>query len=128
MTAAELLKQVTALDIRLRTDGGKLLIDAPIGAVTPELKEMLSAKKPELIRLLSSKHNDEILPVFSKILDEVVYFVAHNDRERVKDLKGAVYFLGELETIVNANPKPDVLRLIHKAKREFEGTIAEGRQ
>jgi len=125
MRAVELLKHISVLGVRLDTDGVKLLIDAPAGAVTLELKEMLTAQKPELIRLLSDKSDNEILPIFSKILNEVVYFVGHNDRARAKHLyTGATYFLDELAVIVAANPTPEELRLIHAGKRKFSGTLS----
>ena len=131
MTAAKLLKRVTALGVRLDTDGGSLWVDAPAGAVTPELKEMLRSKKPELIHLLTQKPaakpdgkpDDEIFPVFSKILNEVVYFVSHTDRGKVKDLDGAAYLLNEIKAIVAAKPSHRELKLIHLAKKKFDGIV-----
>ena len=125
MSATELLQYISALGVRLKTDGGRLLIDAPAGTVTPELKKALTAKKAELIRLLSGKPDDEIFPVFSKILNEVVYFVSHTDRGRVKDLDGAVYFLDEIKAIVAAKPSHRELKMIHLAKKKFDGTVTE---
>ena len=74
----------------------------------------------------NGKPDDEILPIFSKILNEVVYFVNHNDRKKAKNLDGdATYFLDEIEALVNANPKPDELRMIHLAKKKFGGTVRQ---
>lgn len=131
MTTAELLKKVTALGIHLSTNGGKLLIDAPTGAVTLELKETLAAQKPELIRLLTGKPEptpdgkagDGILPIFSKVVGGTVYLVNHNDRNAVKELDGAVYFLDEIKAIVAAKPSHSELKLIHLAKKKFHGTV-----
>jgi hypothetical protein len=71
------------------------------------------------------KPDDEIYPVFSKVVGETVYFVNHNDRQTVKELDGATYFLDELQTIVDLNPKPDELRMIHLAKKKFGGTVSQ---
>lgn len=53
MTAADLLESLTTRGIRVSRRGGDLHIDAPRGALTPELREELVAKKPELLALLS---------------------------------------------------------------------------
>lgn len=129
MTTSELLKKIRSLDVRLTTDGVKLLVDAPKGALTDTLKADLVSHKSELIRLLSgkpaAKPDNEITPIFSRILNEVVYFVSHNDREKVKHLSGAVYYLSELEAIVEAAPKPAELKLIHHAKTLFSGAVGK---
>lgn len=52
MTAVELLELVRRQDIHLEVQGGRLIIDAPAGAVTSELKAALGRHKPALIALL----------------------------------------------------------------------------
>jgi aspartate racemase len=52
MTAAELLSKLRSLKIRLRADNGKLLCDAPNGALTNELRAALSERKEEILALL----------------------------------------------------------------------------
>ena len=72
------------------------------------------------------KPNDEIYPIYSKVVGETVYFVNHNDIEKVKHLDGgATYFLDEIEALVDANPKPDELRMIHAAKKKLGGTVRQ---
>jgi hypothetical protein len=52
MTAIELLTEVRQRGIRMTAQGGRLCLDAPSGAVTPELREALITLKEELLRLL----------------------------------------------------------------------------
>jgi hypothetical protein len=54
MSAFELLDTLTASGVHVWAEGGKLKLDAPRGAVTPELKERLAAHKPELLAALSA--------------------------------------------------------------------------
>ncbi|MCP5140704.1 MAG: amino acid adenylation domain-containing protein [Chromatiales bacterium] len=49
MTIAELLAATRAAGITLRVERGRLLFDAPAGALTPELRQALSERKPELL-------------------------------------------------------------------------------
>ena len=49
MTVAELLAATRAAGIELRVERGRLLYDAPAGALTPKLREALGSRKPELL-------------------------------------------------------------------------------
>lgn len=53
-----LLEEVATRDIKLWVEDGKLRVNAPQGALLPELKERLSANKPALIELLSQQGDD----------------------------------------------------------------------
>lgn len=53
-----LLEDVAARDIKLWVEDGKLRVNAPQGALVPELKERLSSNKPALITLLSQTSDD----------------------------------------------------------------------
>ena len=53
MTAAKLIAQFNSLDIRLSVRDGNLQIDAPTGAVTPDLMSILREHKALLIEALS---------------------------------------------------------------------------
>jgi amino acid adenylation domain-containing protein len=53
MTVAELLAATRAAGIRLRVERGRLLYDAPAGALTADLRQALSARKSELLAHLS---------------------------------------------------------------------------
>jgi amino acid adenylation domain-containing protein len=52
MTATELLSKLRSLKIGLRADNGKLLCDAPTGALTKELRVALNERKQEILALL----------------------------------------------------------------------------
>ena len=54
MKTSEFLAQLTSLGIRLSLEGGDLRIKAPKGALTPEVREELAARKPELVELLGA--------------------------------------------------------------------------
>ena len=53
MTLAELLTVVGAADIRLEARGGRLLFDAPRGALTPELRTALVQQKAAVLTWLA---------------------------------------------------------------------------
>ncbi|MFZ1624464.1 MAG: amino acid adenylation domain-containing protein [Gammaproteobacteria bacterium] len=55
MTVAELLAATRAAGIELRVERGRLLYDAPAGALTPELREALGKRKPELLAHLQNE-------------------------------------------------------------------------
>jgi hypothetical protein len=58
MTAHELLSQLRAKGVELKTSGGdRLVIDAPKGTVTEELRSALSAHKAELLQILKAEEN-----------------------------------------------------------------------
>jgi hypothetical protein len=54
----KLIRECSRREIRLMADGDNLKIDAPKGAITPELKEYLIKAKPELLPVLT--HMQEI--------------------------------------------------------------------
>jgi len=53
MTALELLNELQTRDIRLEHAGDKLHVNAPKGAVTPEIRSMLIEQKAALLALLA---------------------------------------------------------------------------
>lgn len=54
MSVSELLAALAALDVRLWIDGDQLRLDAPKGALTPDLLKVLKASKAEVIALLAA--------------------------------------------------------------------------
>lgn len=58
MTPAQLLDHCQALGIRLTLEGERLVVDAPKGALSPELTATLKAMKPELLGELSARAGD----------------------------------------------------------------------
>lgn len=64
MKAAALVARIRELDGKIWLDGDQLRIDAPKGAITPELQKELAAGKPELLRFLKQAQAAPI-PVFT---------------------------------------------------------------
>jgi hypothetical protein len=59
MTAAELLSLFKHLGIRLEVHDGRLMVDAPKGVMTPELREALVAHRDELLAMLHPSRSSE---------------------------------------------------------------------
>ena len=53
MKPGDLLNQLQALGVVLIADGDRLRVNAPAGALTPELRQALATQKSALLRLLS---------------------------------------------------------------------------
>ena len=63
MTAHELLSQLRAKSVELKTFGGdRLVIDAPKGTVTEELRAALSSHKAELLQILNAEATEAAAP------------------------------------------------------------------
>jgi len=59
MSAAELLTDLTGRGVLIRSEGGRLKVDAPEGCLTTEDRETLKARKAELLELLSDPPAEE---------------------------------------------------------------------
>ena len=55
MTVIELLNALRRLDVVVWVDGDRLRVNAPKGALTPELQAALSGRKAEVIALLTTQ-------------------------------------------------------------------------
>jgi TubC N-terminal docking domain len=53
--AREILREIQSRGVRLEVNGERLRVDAPVGALTPELKAALAANKREILRHLDSR-------------------------------------------------------------------------
>ena len=53
MTGPELVADLCARGVRLTAHGGRLLYDAPVGAMTPELAGQVKAHKADLLAVLA---------------------------------------------------------------------------
>src|SRR5687767_8738225 len=54
MSARELLVQLREKGVEVKANGDRLVIDAPRGAITPDLRDALSANKAELLQILTA--------------------------------------------------------------------------
>ncbi len=64
MTPADLIRDLTERGATLTPRGDRIVVDAPQGVVTPEIRARLAELKPELLRLLS--RTDDALDAGSK--------------------------------------------------------------
>jgi hypothetical protein len=52
MNAHALLEDLKSQDVRLEVDGERLVVDAPAGAITDDIRTTLAEHKPKLLKLL----------------------------------------------------------------------------
>jgi thioesterase domain-containing protein len=68
VSLAELVDELRRRDVRLSLESGRLRCSAPAGALTPELRERLQARKSELVEFLRdaaaiARHPEAIVPM-----------------------------------------------------------------
>ena len=72
MTASSLLSRLHELGVEVKVSGDdRLIIDAPKGAVTPELRSALASHKPELLQILKAEQTAG-LAVAAKPIEPVI--------------------------------------------------------
>ena len=86
MNTAEIINYTYANDIHLSTNGKKLVVDAPKGALTPDIKLALVKNKPELI--IQIEHVETAIEPSGLTFSEVYRLMDNDDR--------AEYCAGEL--------------------------------
>ncbi|MGZ5436863.1 MAG: TubC N-terminal docking domain-related protein, partial [Pyrinomonadaceae bacterium] len=62
MSARELLVQLQEKGVDVKANGDRRVIDAPRGAITPDLRDALSANKAELLQILTAPPIERPLP------------------------------------------------------------------
>jgi|ERR1019366_1791295 len=50
--AASLVASLRAAGILIRSEGGRLLVEAPCGSITPEIRTQLAKRKTELVSII----------------------------------------------------------------------------
>ena len=61
MTASSLLSQLRELGVEIKVSADdRLVIDAPRGAITPELRSALASHKPELLQILKAEQTAKV--------------------------------------------------------------------
>jgi len=129
----QLLADLESRGIRLSVHSGRLLVDAPSGILTPELRTTLANQNTVLLdslQELQTPATDGILSellcaypvvrVQSQVLREDVLWVA-DDVEIPADNDLVVYRETELRQLVGKTPTQ--LRAIHAVKRAIDGEI-----
>lgn len=77
MTTMALLDELHAHDVHLAVQGARLTYDAPVGALTPDLRASLVTRKPEVLAVLGG----DWYGAAAALLDQV------NDPDRRDDLR-----------------------------------------
>src|SRR5688572_16777740 len=62
MSARELLLQLREKGVDVKANGDRLVIDAPRGAITPDLRDALTANKAELLQILNAPPIERAAP------------------------------------------------------------------
>lgn len=68
-TAPRLLAALRRAGITLTCNGDRLAFDAPAGAVTPQVRAMLKARKPELMAVLGGDYLHAALALVAGVAD-----------------------------------------------------------
>lgn len=105
-------------------DGDRLRVALPRDC-PHELKEAIHAHKPGLLALLSGP---PFIVVRSEILPPPLLFWTADDngRELLLSLgaaSGSVYAFDELRAIVERNPDAESLKVLHRCKQTFGGSV-----
>ncbi|HEX8916276.1 MAG TPA: hypothetical protein VF796_28255 [Humisphaera sp.] len=66
MSGRHLLEELARLDVRVRVDGHRLVLDAPRGVLTPSLTSAVVACKPELIAVFDNSVPSLTAPNFAR--------------------------------------------------------------
>jgi TubC N-terminal docking domain len=143
MTAIELLTEVRQRGIHMTAQGDPLRLDAPNGAVTPELREALIARKEELLSLLiqpptavargSEPESPANIPeagepivavkVWSDILGEAVWVVTSDVPRTDWPTDAPVYTHAEVKLLTLIGP--DTVGWVHSAKELFGARVVD---
>jgi len=121
-TPAQVLVAVADIGGNLSIAHDKLRMLLPADC-PPELKDLIRQHKPALLDLMRLT----FLVVRSGVLNCSVFFVPD---DTTKDSliaagvePGSIYTRSELAVLVKRRVSADELRLIHKAKQRFDGTV-----
>ncbi len=147
MTTLNILTDLTQLGIHLASKGERLVVDAPKGALTPELREAIRAQKTAILDALcdhdwnrfpdpakatepfDQRHMDAIkaghkVKVWSGVFGEWLWWV-RGEPERMQLLgqgcKQPIYTLGELAVVPDMDTQE--LRNAHVLKRDTGAKI-----
>ena len=131
MTPEALLTELEQRGVKVSLTGDKIRFEAPVGVLTPELKETVRRQKPALIALLEAQEAKRLLQergwvaIHSKTLSEDILWCRDEKVIIPTRWKDAVrYTLAELQTLTgNPSLNAEGLKRIHKAKKEFEGKV-----
>jgi amino acid adenylation domain-containing protein len=109
-STAELLDRLRSLDVRLALDGDRLGVNAPKGALTPELREELGRRKEELKAFLAAQGSrgatsaaGKSPPVLERVMRQPDMPVSHTQRR--------LWFIKQMDPHSHVYNVPAALRL-----------------
>src|SRR5262249_16886123 len=77
MTAAALLGSLRAMGVAIRSEDGRLIVEAPAGLITAEVGRGLGGKKPELVRALHLEHKHLVDSTLREGQNEIAKLLAN---------------------------------------------------
>ena len=121
-TAVELLLTVEKIGGRITAGGDRLKMLLPRDCPA-KLKHDIQQQKPALLKLMRLT----FLIVRSGVIEATVFFAFDDATKQSLVLAGAdpgfIYTKAELGTLVARRVTPNELRLIHRAKQQFNGKV-----
>ena len=117
MTAIDIINQVQTIGIRLASKNGKLVIDAPKGVLTEDLKHKLKAHKAELLTALEESIGAAVITTCEGATTSKVSTGLHPYHYRLKNDKGGGTYLTPAATLEEARAEllcrwPDELVMV----------------
>ena len=101
MTAVEVFTTARSAGILLDAEGDRLLVDAPVGVLTAEWRERLTAHKPQLLTLLSGPREFITLKNGPTLPAEAIEFALSLEQRGIDDVR-------QRHGVVDGRPVPAV--------------------
>ena len=136
MTPDDLITACRARGISLEIRGDQLRCRAPVGVMTPELKQALAAKKAALMQILAGEAPAPVDPkqpsdraiialkVWSAMLSEAIWVVADDLPKDAWPADALVYTHQEVKVLRQIGQ--DTLAWVHATKQMFGAQVIAG--
>jgi len=105
--------------IRIYLENGKLKYNAEPGKMTQERKTWLKNNKEKVKAFIQQQS----LQVYSEALEEEIYFIRGQEYAHLVPPGKVAYTLEELENLTRKWPERELLRNLHRAKKNFNGEV-----
>jgi hypothetical protein len=136
MTPTDLLHELTRRGVILEPTGDRLRYKAPVGVLTPELKQALAAQKAALVQILAGEApapeapelSDDraiiALKVWSAMLGEAVWVVADDFSQETWPGEALTYTYEEVKILRQVGQ--DTVAWVHATKQMFGAQVIAG--